>query len=210
MTTFAAEPFDAALDGGDCRLELTDGRTVPLAVRRWHGAARGGDHWLIDHCHGPSIDLGCGPGRLVHALVGKGLIALGVDASPSANRRCSDRGVPAVQSDVFAPLPGEGRWEHAILADGNIGIGGDPAALLRRARRLLRPGGSVLVETEPFGQGLWRGLARIDPDGPPGSWFRWATAGLETVPALARSAGLVVRQRCRQDRRCFAELVRKE
>jgi hypothetical protein len=33
--------------------------------------------------------------------------------------------------------------------DGNIGIGGAPAALLRRCAELVRPGGLVLVEVDP-------------------------------------------------------------
>ncbi len=55
---------------------------------------------------------------------------------------------------MFAPLPGEGRWGTALLADGNIGIGGDPVALLRRLREVLDPRGRIVVElaapgTEP-------------------------------------------------------------
>ena len=48
--------------------------------------------------------------------------------------------------DVFGPLPGEGRWDTALLADGNIGIGGDPVALLARVRELLAPEGRVVVD----------------------------------------------------------------
>ena len=37
-----------------------------------------------------------------------------------------------------AGLPGEGRWHHVPLADGNIGIGGDPVPLQRRFVELRR------------------------------------------------------------------------
>ena len=51
---------------------------------------------------------------------------------PEAVAQTPDRGVAAIRRNVFDALPGEGRWRTALLADGNIGIGGDPAALLRR------------------------------------------------------------------------------
>ena len=38
--------------------------------------------------------------------------------------------------------PGEGRWDTVLFIDGNVGIGGDPIALLRRVRQLLAPAGA--------------------------------------------------------------------
>ena len=57
---------------------------------------------------------------------------------------------------VFQPVPGEGGWDTVLLADGNIGIGGDPVALLTRCRELLAPAGRVLVELDPPGHGAAR------------------------------------------------------
>jgi len=48
---------------------------------------------------------------------------------------------------------GGGRWAHVLLADGNVGIGGDVVALLRRCAELVRPGGTVVVEVERPGAG---------------------------------------------------------
>ena len=59
------------------------------------------------------------------------------------------RDAVALRRAVEAALPGEGRWGTVLLADGNIGIGGDPVALLTRCRELVRPDGAVLVETDP-------------------------------------------------------------
>ena len=143
-----ARRFDPALAGAPARLVRDDGVEVALAVPRWRRSADGEDRWLLDRCTGPVIDLGCGPGRLVSALGARGVPALGVDLSAVAQRQCRRRRTPMVRRDVFGPLPGEGTWGHVLLADGNIGIGGDPLRLLRRAARLLRPGGSVLVETD--------------------------------------------------------------
>ena len=89
---------------------------------------------------------------------------------PGAGHRhhalCSPAGpVPgalALQRDVFGYLPGTGRWATVLLADGNIGIGGDPVALLRRAQNLLRPGGAVVTEISPPGSGPARARPAAD------------------------------------------------
>jgi len=89
-----ARPFDAALAGAATGLELADGRHVALPVDRWHAAAAGADHWMLQRCDGPTVDLGCGPGRLVAALLAAGVPALGVDHSHHAIRLCRARGAP--------------------------------------------------------------------------------------------------------------------
>jgi SAM-dependent methyltransferase len=153
--------FDHALGGNPALLLRSDGGAVRLDVARWNDSASPEDAWLLDRCSGAVVDLGCGPGRLLTALADRGVQALGIDVSPEAETRCRRRGVPMLRADLFAPLPGEGRWDHVLLADGNIGIGGDPARLLRRADQLLRRGGSVLVETEPDPDTYWLGSVRV-------------------------------------------------
>jgi len=200
--------FDAALTGSITKLELTDGRTLRLSAQRWHDPADSADKWLLERCHGATLDLGCGPGRLVEALQAQGIPALGVDFSAVAVRHCLDRGAPAVHGDLFDSLPDEGNWRHVVLADGNIGIGGDPVRLLRRALELVGSGGSVLVETASAFPGLWRGGARLSghrqtaDDG----WFPWAVLGLDALPGLAHRAGLRVLDSHREPHRHFARL----
>ncbi len=65
---------------------------------------------------------------------------LGIDVVPEAVEQTRRRGASALQRDLFDALPGEGRWQTALLADGNVGIGGDPVALLARTRDLVQPG----------------------------------------------------------------------
>jgi SAM-dependent methyltransferase len=189
-----------------------DGRRSRLPVRRWHGPVEPAVAAVVDRCTGPTLDLGCGPGRLTMALTRAGLTAVGVDTSPHAVRLTRARGAVAVRRDVFAPLPGEGRWAHVVLLDGNIGIGGDPVALLERCRRALRPSGTVLVELEPPGPGLWRGHAHVVSRsahgglhlGPP---FRWARLDTRAIHGTATAAGFAVREVFRAGRRWFGELV---
>jgi SAM-dependent methyltransferase len=174
--------FDQALQGHPSWLDLPSGPRE-LSVARWQADATGGDSVLLDACTGPTLDVGCGPGRLVAALLTRGVQALGVDVSPEAIRRTTARGGIAIRRDVFDPLPGEGRWQHVLLADGNIGIGGDPAALLRRARQLLKPSGTVVAEVERPGSGLAVGQARVRTHGELGGWFPWACSDAESLPA---------------------------
>jgi SAM-dependent methyltransferase len=182
--------FDAALRGAPARLVRSDGAEVPLAVQRWHADAAGEDAWLLGRCSGPVVDLGCGPGRLVVALTRRGIPALGVDVSAAAVARCRARGAAALRRDVFAAIPG--RWDHVLLADGNIGIGGDPVRLLRRAAALLRPGGSVLVETDPDPAACWTGTARVHTAEGAGRAVPWAVVGADALRGFAAAAGLEV------------------
>jgi hypothetical protein len=60
-----------------------------------------------------------------------------------------DRGARALLGSVFGPIPWSGRWQAALLLDGNIGIGGRPIALLKRVRELLSSTGIVICELKP-------------------------------------------------------------
>ncbi|MBN9096821.1 MAG: methyltransferase domain-containing protein [Pseudonocardia sp.] len=198
--------FARALDGDQAELVRCDGGIVPLDVERWRGAVAGEDHWLLARCRGSTIDLGCGPGRFIEALEARGVRALGVDLAPEAVAQCLSRGVSVVHADVFGPLPDEGSWAHVLLADGNVGIGGDPVALLRRAAALICATGSVIVELDATEPGLWCGHAQLRSSHAMGSPFPWASAGTAALPRLAGQAGLRPSVTYR-GRRSFAELV---
>jgi SAM-dependent methyltransferase len=183
----------------------------PLRVPagRWCGTADGRDRVVLGRCLSPTIDLGCGPGRMSERLQLDGVQVLGVDIVAAAVCRTLARGVPAIRADVLGPLPGEGAWATALLADGNIGIGGDPVRLLQRAARLLAPGGRVVADLAPPGVGvlvetlhLRAGARRSEP-------FLWARVGADGVVAVAEHAGLLVREIHEVAGRWFAVLVRE-
>ncbi|MFJ6832518.1 class I SAM-dependent methyltransferase [Streptomyces sp. NPDC091209] len=147
--SWAGDPYADALGAGRGPLFLrrTDGWLLPLEVERWCARADAVDLQLLAYCEGAVLDVGCGPGRLVAELAARGRPALGIDVSEAAVARTVRLGGQALHRSVFEPLPGEGRWGTALLVDGNIGIGGDPAALLRRTAELLAPGGLLIAET---------------------------------------------------------------
>ncbi|WP_433502802.1 methyltransferase domain-containing protein [Pseudonocardia halophobica] len=185
--------FDALLAGHPGSLVRDDGRPLLLDAARWRAVADADDVWLLDRCTGPTLDLGCGPGRLVAALAARGVPALGVDSSFVARALCRRRGAAMVCRDVFGPLPDEGAWAHVLLADGNIGIGGDPVRLLARVAALLVPGGTALVEAGPEPREFWSGTAQVSGSARRrvGAAVPWACVGAEALCALAGNAGLV-------------------
>ncbi|MCI2422664.1 class I SAM-dependent methyltransferase [Saccharopolyspora sp. K220] len=198
--------FDVALRGGHCTLLTNDGTVRPLSGHRWSAAPDAADEYLLRACRGPTLDIGCGPGRLTAALTGSGVIALGIDTSPLAVHLTISRRAVALCRDVFRPVPGAGNWREALLIDGNIGIGGDPRALLRRVHQLLRPGGHAWVEVEPPGTGLWRGTGQVVHIDRPGPSFRWAIVGADAIGPLAVAAGFELHEIAEHDGRWFAVL----
>lgn len=201
--------------GSQWRLrDTTDGvQELDAELDRWLGPVGPADRSVLDRCPGPTLDVGCGPGRLVAALVESGVEALGIDVSEVAVGLTRRRGGEALTADVFGPVPAEGRWHTVLLLDGNVGIGGDPARLVRRCAALLATGGSVLVELD--GPGRASGSVRLrlegdDPDGGDvaGSWFPWARLSVDDVPCVAAAAGLRVGSVWSEEDRWFAELVR--
>lgn len=185
---WSADPYARALRTGRGPLFLrrTDGWLLPLDVERWCADADAADLEVLRRCEGAVLDVGCGPGRLVAALGRQGRRVLGIDVSEAAVARAARLGGPALHRSVFDPLPGEGRWSTALLIDGNIGIGGDPAALLDRMAQLLAHGGLVIAETVPDLDLDERVQVHVtDARGTTGTPFPWARLG---TPALLRHA----------------------
>ena len=199
--------FEAALATGlAVEIEESSGRREPLPVVTWNAGLSGADRTLTDRCIGATLDIGCGPGRFVEALALDGIPALGIDVTSAAVASTRARGGLALERDVFGPLPGTGRWQTALLADGNIGIGGDPVRLLERVAALLGPHGQTLVELS--GQEAGRGsfAVRLRSGHAYGSWFRWAEVGLADLGAVTAQTPLSVTEVWSAGRRWFARL----
>ena len=206
--------FDAALSGVPVEIRVADGKEHVagflgaglLDAAQW-GRLTEADEVVVSRCEGPVLDVGCGPGRFVEALACAGIPALGVDLSREAVRQTRGRGGFALLRDVHERVPGEGRWGTVLLADGNIGIGGDPLALLRRCRAVLRPGAVALVETSPDrGHDIRTTVTLHGPGGRRSHPVPWAVLGSAAVVDLAASAGFVAVEEWHVGGRAFVML----
>jgi SAM-dependent methyltransferase len=178
--------------GGPVVLRAHTGEALELDLGRWHDPATAEERDILSTVDGPVIDLGCGPGRLVERLESQLVPALGVDSSPSAIALARMRGATVLQRDLFAELPGEGRWGAALLFDGNVGIGGDPVRLLSRCRELITVEGQVVVEVQPPGTGWRRLTAWFERGGQRSESFAWAVVGADAIVTLSHAADLEV------------------
>lgn len=183
------------------RLETGDVRSVPF--ERWLGGVTHADAKVLARAVGPVLDVGCGPGRHVRELAGRGVLTLGVDASTAAVKLARSRGTSVFQGSVFDEIPGAGEWRSALLLDGNLGIGGRPERLLRRVGALLVRGGVILAEVDPPGTRTGRMHARLEGPDIVSRWFAWATVGADGVQAVIEESGMTLLERFEHDGRWF-------
>ncbi|MGV9248811.1 class I SAM-dependent methyltransferase [Streptomyces sp. NPDC003710] len=202
------DPYALALHTGHgpVYLRLGDGRRIRMPVHRWYAHPTGADESVLNRCVGPVLDVGCGPGRLCRALLSRGVFALGVDVTPRAAAHTVALGGIALCRSVFDRLPAEGGWQTVLLIDGNIGIGGDPRALLYRCIQLTAPTGLLLVEVDPDDVEE-RCTARFeDVHGHKGSPFPWARLGAPALYRIAEDLALTITDQWRDGHRRFLVL----
>ncbi|MET0929719.1 MAG: SAM-dependent methyltransferase [Aeromicrobium sp.] len=205
----AVSAYDLAFSGRTTHVVDHVGRSEPFDVTTWSAEPDWVDRELfIDPCDAATIDVGCGPGRLVGALTAGRVPALGIDVSSEAVRQTRVRGAFALRRDVFSAIPGEGSWSYALLADGNLGIGGDPVRLLGRLAELLGTGGRVIAEVADHGAGLVRERRQFRVDGRLSAHFDWAVVGLDAIGEVAAGAGMSVLSTASVGGRHTATMVR--
>lgn len=193
-----AELLAEAFAGGgpgraaDHRVLWPDGTALRLDVERWLADPAPEELDLLAEATGPVLDVGCGPGRHVAALGSRGVEAVGIDILPPALHAARGRGATVLERSAFGDVPRAGQWATVLLLDGNIGIGGDPARLLRRVHELLAPGGSALVEVEGHGVGVQCAWGRLETPQGRSRGFTWGRVGTDAIDGLATRTGFAV------------------
>lgn len=203
-----SEVYSDALRGESCTVRGIYAGDHPLPVHDWLRPVNHADRALLEHCRGATLDVGCGPGRMSAHLAERGHLVLGVDIVREAVDQATRRGVHALRRNVFDPLPDEGAWNTVLLADGNIGIGGAPVRLLRRAVDLLDRTGRVVCDLAAPGTGLRHHDARLVTHRKSSRPFPWAQVGPEAIERVAADAGLRPAHLGIQHGRWFAVLAR--
>jgi ubiquinone/menaquinone biosynthesis C-methylase UbiE len=160
------------------------------------------------------LDVGCGPGRHVHALAERGIRAHGVDISErfvSLGAEAATEGATFERLDARS-LPFDGEFDAAIsLCQGAFGLlgGSDDGEVLAGMARAVRPGGRVAVsafsayyqvrwldETDSFDADRGVNHERTvlkDPGGAEAEFDLWTTCFTpRELRLLAERAGLAV------------------
>jgi len=175
---------------------------LPEALRRAHLAfldqfrgereetlARVDEHVSRLAEHGPVLDLGCGRGELLEALVRAGVEVWGVDADPAMVEACRRRGLAVVAGDaleVLAAQPPASLGAVTALHLFEHLPAGTWASLIQAAAAALKEGGVLLVECpNPEALRVGANLFWIDPT-------HRAPVHREAVAFVMRALGLEV------------------
>jgi ArsR family transcriptional regulator len=100
---------------------------------------------------GDLLDIGCGQGRILKLLASRARRVVGVDIDSDARRFARAEMLFAgienstLRKGNMHELPFPDAEFDTIILDDVLGSSKDPAAVLREARRLLRPGGRLLL-----------------------------------------------------------------
>ena len=120
--------------------------TGGFAMLHWLAASRAG---RVPPAPGPDallVDLGCGGGLMAPHVHRLGYRHVGVDIGESGLRTARAHGVTAVRASAAAVPLADG-CAHVVLAGEVLEHVPDPVAVLAECARLLRPGGTLVLDT---------------------------------------------------------------
>ncbi|MCF8035183.1 MAG: methyltransferase domain-containing protein [Desulfarculaceae bacterium] len=141
---------------------------------------------LAGWAHGQRVlDLGCGLGASAGLLASRGLCVLGLDLSASllGEARQAHSGLPLLRAEAAA-LPLATASLHGVLSECVLSLCPDPGAVLAECRRVLGPGGCLLLSD------LYLRAPRPADDDAPLPGCLGGAMEKERLEALLRGAGL--------------------
>tara|TARA_R110000868_G_scaffold219607_1_gene470718 strand:+ start:23106 stop:23981 length:876 start_codon:yes stop_codon:yes gene_type:complete len=141
------EAVQVGQKGVDIKRSL-DGGDEAAAQARWMSQTLFADiAWLIE-THAPGrrvLDAGCGTGDLLSELSRLGFEAEGIELAPAALQAARAKG-HTVHSGAFEDLDPEARFD-AVTFMHVLSHAAQPQAMLEHARKLLTPGGLIIIRS---------------------------------------------------------------
>ena len=213
LDRYRREVYDllGGLGGALARLETEDSAPAVSALaqareehayfeleRRWRGTEeeiRERISLYLPYLAGkaPVLDLGCGRGEALALLAEHGLAARGVDGSARMVALCRERGLEAVEGDLFGVLAAAPPASLGAVVSFHV-IEHLPAPaldrLVRLAWRALRPGGVLILETpSPLSlvvaaRNFWLDPTHVRPVHPESLRLLFELAGFDPVERL--------------------------
>ena len=95
------------------------------------------------------LDVGCGGGFLVEAAIENGFNATGIEYNQDIVSWAKKRGVPVEQGDLKSKLKDSDKYDVVVLS-AILEHMSDPASLLTDCKKILNPGGIILVSQASF------------------------------------------------------------
>ncbi len=159
--------------------------------------------WVaLQQCRGKILDIGAGAGSHALALQQLGQEVTALDISPKLTGLMEKRGVKKVVCKDFFELA-SGRYDTLLLLMNGIGLAGTLDGLrrfLKKARRLLRPGGQLIFDSSDIAY-LYHGNPPKGPDyygalfyqyeyrRQRSAWFQWLFIDPKTLRKIAEEEG---------------------
>ncbi|WP_405806147.1 methyltransferase domain-containing protein [Streptomyces sp. NBC_01187] len=118
-----------------------------LAPLGWIARARAGFVPAPRNAHATLLDVACGGGLFGPHLAGKGYRVLGMDLSVMGVREARRHGFDAVAQADITRLPVADESVDVVTAGQCLEHVADPYAVIRELCRVLRPGGTLILDT---------------------------------------------------------------